>query len=64
MKLKEAFDMGKIRNNFRLVFIYLIGGVMVSVLTSSWVDGGFEPGRVKPKTIKLVFAASPLSMQH
>jgi hypothetical protein len=28
------------------------------------VDIGFEHGRVKQKTIKLVFVASPLSMQH
>ena len=41
-----------------------IGGVMVSVLASSAVDCGFEPDRVKPKTIKLVFVASPLSTQH
>ena len=41
-----------------------IGGVMVSVLASSAVDRGFEPDRVKPKTIKLVFVASPLSTQH
>jgi hypothetical protein len=34
---------------------------MVSVLASSVVDRGFEPGRVKPKTIKLVFVASSLS---
>jgi len=25
---------------------------------------GSSPGRVKPKTIKLVFVASPLSTQH
>jgi len=36
---------------------------MVSVL-SSVVDRGLSPGRVKPKTIKLVFVASPLSMWH
>jgi hypothetical protein len=41
-----------------------IGGVMVSVLASSAVNRGFEPVRVKPKTKKLVFAASPLSTQH
>jgi hypothetical protein len=29
-----------------------IGGVMVSVLTSSAVDSGFEPSLIKPKTIK------------
>jgi hypothetical protein len=27
------------------------------------VDHGFEPGQVKPKTVELVFVASPLSMQ-
>jgi hypothetical protein len=37
---------------------------MVRVPASSVVNCGFEPGRVKPKTIKLVFVASPLSMQH
>ena len=42
------------------------GGVMVSVLASSAVDLGFESytNRVKPKIIKLVFVASPLSTQH
>ena len=39
-----------------------IGGVMYNALASSAVDRGF--GRVKPKTIKLVFVASPLSTQH
>ena len=37
---------------------------MFSVLASSAVDRGFDPGRVKLNTIKLVFAASPLSTQH
>ena len=37
-----------------------ISGAMVSVLASS----GLSPGRVNPKTIKLVFLASPLSLQH
>jgi hypothetical protein len=37
---------------------------MVSVLVSSAVDRGFEPRRVKPKTITLVFVASALSTQH
>ena len=33
---------------------------MISALTSSAVDCGFEPCRVKPKAIKLLFVASPL----
>jgi hypothetical protein len=37
---------------------------MVRVLSTSAVDRGFDPGRVKPRTIKLVFVASPLSTQH
>ena len=37
---------------------------MVDVLASGAVDRGFEPGRVKPRTIKLVFVASPLNTQH
>ena len=36
---------------------------MVSVLASSAVDLEVEPDRVKQKTIKLVFAASPLRTQ-
>jgi hypothetical protein len=34
------------------------------VLVSNAVDRGFEPDRVKPKTIKLVLVASSLSTQH
>jgi hypothetical protein len=34
---------------------------MIIVLASSAVDRGFEFDRVKPKTIKLVSVASPLS---
>jgi hypothetical protein len=34
---------------------------MVSMITLSVVDHGFQPGRVKPKTIKLTFDAS---IQH
>jgi hypothetical protein len=37
---------------------------MVSVLASSAVDRGSSPGRVKPKTIKLVLVASPLSTRY
>jgi hypothetical protein len=35
---------------------------MAGMLAMNSVDRGFEPGCVKPKTIKLVFVASPLSM--
>jgi len=41
-----------------------IGGVMVSVFTSSAVDRGFGPGRTKPKTIQLICVSSPLSTEH
>ena len=40
-----------------------IDGVMVNMLASSEVDRGFVPGRVKPKTTRLVFVASPLGTQ-
>ena len=38
-----------------------IGGVIVSVLASSVVHRGFSHHGVKPKTIKCVCVASPLS---
>ena len=42
-----------------------IGGIMVSVVVSSVVDRGFEPqSRKNPKTVNLVFVATPLSTQH
>ena len=41
-----------------------IGGVLVSVLASGAVDQYSSLGRVKPKTIKLVFVASLLTTQH
>ena len=46
--------------------MYLIetGGVMVSMLALHAGDQGSNPGQVKPKTLKLVFAASPLNTQH
>ena len=37
---------------------------MVSVLALSAVNRRFELWSFKPKTIKLVFVASPLSTQH
>ena len=41
-----------------------IGGVMVRVLASSVVNCGFNAGRIKPKTLILVFGVTPLSTQH
>ena len=40
-----------------------ISGVMVSMFAFSAVDNGFEVDLVKPKIIKLVLAAFPLSAQ-
>jgi hypothetical protein len=42
----------------------VIVDVIVSVLAPGAVDHGLEPRSVKPKTIKLIIVASPLSMQH
>jgi len=44
--------------------IDLISGVMVRMLASSAVDRDSSPGRIKPKTIILVFLDSLLSTQH
>jgi hypothetical protein len=44
--------------------VIMIDGVMVIMLTSSVVDHGVSPSQVKPKTIKLVFVVSLISMQH
>ena len=41
-----------------------IGGIMVGMLDTIGVDRGFETGRVKPKTIKLVFATYLQSTQY
>ena len=57
--IKSPIDSSNFSNT-----IHHIGSVMVSVLTSCVVDVGFEPGRVKPKTIKLVFVASSLNMRR
>lgn len=37
---------------------------MVACLSPVQEVVGSNPGRVEPKTLKLVFAASPLSMWH
>jgi hypothetical protein len=41
-----------------------IGAVMVSVLTSSAVDRGFEPRSGQTKDYKIGICSSPLSTQH
>jgi hypothetical protein len=41
-----------------------MGGIMISVLILSVVDRGLEPRSCQIKDYKLVFVASPLSMQH
>ena len=54
-----------------LVFVHgefnvhlILSASVVSILISSAVDPEFQPDLVKPKTIKLVVAASPLSTQN
>ena len=41
-----------------------VGGVMVSVFTSSAVDRGYKPQSSETKDYKIVFVASPLKIQH
>jgi hypothetical protein len=43
---------------------YHISGVMVSVLTSSVVDRGFEPRSGKTKDYEIGIVVSPLSTQY
>ena len=56
MNVVSYFDIFVIRNG--------ISSLIVSLLASSAVDCEFSPDRVKPKTTKLVFVASPLIIQH
>ena len=54
-------------NNFVvyvLTFYRHIGGIMVSVLASSVVDHRVNSRTGQAKTIKVVCAASPFSIQH
>ena len=44
--------------------IVCIDSVAVSLLASSAVDFGTTSGQVIAKTMKLIFVASPLSMQY
>ena len=43
---------------------FRIGGIMVRVFPQSALRSEFSPGRVKPKTMQLVFTDSPLSTQY
>ena len=46
-------------------FLYnRIGDVMVSMVASSVVDPGYEPGWVKPKSIKLVFSTKHATLRR
>ena len=47
-----------------MTVLSFIGGVTVSMLASIVVDRGFEPNRIKPIAIQLVFAASSLITQY
>jgi hypothetical protein len=47
-----------------MVSVLASSGIMVSVLSSSGINRGLESLRVKAKTMKLVFVASPLSKRH
>jgi hypothetical protein len=47
-----------------MFFFILNVNLMVSVHASSTVGCGFEPDRVKSRTIKLVFVSTPLSTQN
>jgi hypothetical protein len=51
-------------SNFENVSIYTIKTAIVSMVASSVEDRWFDPDRVKPETIKLVFVISPISTKH
>jgi hypothetical protein len=63
--LLQIYEIISCNINFGIIKIASTdGGAVVSGLTSSAVDRGFEPRSGQTKTIKLVFVASPLSMHH
>ena len=53
-----------VQNQLPFICSNRIFDIIVSVLAPCTVDHGLEPRSVKPKTMKLVCVASPLSMQH
>ena len=67
-KLNETLRCTQVINKITccqyLIHWNCISDVMVSVLISSAVDRELNPDWVKPKTMKLVFVASPLSTQY
>lgn len=64
--LKEHLYFTKLTSKMLPFFQLLdrIGVVMVSVLASNAVDRGLRTGRVKQKTIELVFVGCPLSIHR
>ena len=62
--MRKSFSKSYIFEFDLSIFVNHLGGVMVSVSASSAGDRGSIPGRVKPKTLKLVFAASPPGTRH
>ena len=59
MGLKIIFVEKKLHNALMIDVLIFLGDVTSNMITLSEVDRGFEP-----KTIKLLFAATMLSMQH
>jgi hypothetical protein len=57
--LKIIFVEKKLHNALMIDVLIFLGDVTSNMITLSEVDRGFEP-----KTIKLLFAATMLSMQH
>jgi succinate-acetate transporter protein len=63
MLMKQTLEIINIFSSIDHWQLNRIGGVMDIMLALSAVYRGFEP-RVKPKSVKLVFVASPVSTQH
>jgi hypothetical protein len=55
----SIFSKARVAHSLACCVMIDIVGVMVNVLVSNTVDRGFEP-----RTMQLVFVASPLSTQH
>jgi hypothetical protein len=53
----KIVERDKIHTNLTFLVLYLKAHRMLKIL-------GMSPGQVKPKTIKLIFVAYPLNIQH